>query len=65
MKRSLSTKHDYVFSLKKARRSRNWIRQQLSKIAEEAGIDELTKVHTLRHTLASQLVMSGVDLPTV
>ena len=35
------------------------------KIAKEAGIKDLTTLHALRHTFASQLVMKGVDLPTV
>jgi site-specific recombinase XerD len=39
--------------------------EQLIRIARQAGIDNLTKVHTLRHTFASHLVMKGVDLPTV
>jgi len=34
-------------------------------IAKQAGIEDLTKLHTLRHTFASHLVMQGVDLPTV
>ncbi|MEW5922780.1 MAG: tyrosine-type recombinase/integrase [Candidatus Zixiibacteriota bacterium] len=41
------------------------LRERLIKIAKEAGIDGLTKLHTLRHTFASHLVMNGVDLPTV
>lgn len=41
------------------------LRWELIRIAAEAGIEELTKLNTLRHTFASHLVMSGVDLPTV
>lgn len=38
---------------------------QLIKIAETAGIENLTKLHSLRHTFASHLVMKGIALPTV
>jgi integrase len=41
------------------------LREKLIQIARKAGIPDLTRVHTLRHTFASHLVMSGVDLPTV
>ncbi|UCD95662.1 MAG: tyrosine-type recombinase/integrase, partial [Candidatus Zixiibacteriota bacterium] len=41
------------------------LREKLIQIAKEAGIEGLTKVHTLRHTFASRLVMQGVNLPTV
>lgn len=56
---------DYVFPIRNNGRSHNWLRIELIKLAQEAGIPDLTKVHTLRHTFASHLVMSGVDLPTV
>jgi len=56
---------DYVFCLIESGHSRNRLRTELIKIAQRAGIDDLTKVHTLRHTFASHLMMSGVDLPTV
>lgn len=56
---------DYVFEVQQSGRSHNWLRTELIKLAEKAEIPDLTKVHTLRHTFASHLVMQGVDLPTV
>jgi integrase len=56
---------EYVFPILGSGRSHNYIRTELIKIGQEAGIRELTRVHTLRHTFASHLVMQGVDLPTV
>ncbi|PKK84361.1 MAG: hypothetical protein CVT49_03290 [candidate division Zixibacteria bacterium HGW-Zixibacteria-1] len=64
-KRSKKSPDDYVFAIKSSSHSRNWTRDQLIKIAKEADIEGLTKLHTLRHTFASHLVMNGVDLPTV
>jgi len=43
----------------------NFLRTQLIRIAQNAGIYDLTQVHALRHTFASQLLMKGVDLPSV
>ena len=64
-KLSKKSPDDYVFSIKNSSHSRNWMRDRLIKIAIKAGINGLTKLHTLRHTFASHLVMNGVDLPTV
>ena len=55
----------YVFTLKNYGNSHNRLRTELIKIAKKAGITDLTKIHTLRHTFASHLVMNGIDLPTV
>jgi len=55
----------FMFHAKNSGHSHNRLRRELIKIAEKAGIPDLTKLHTLRHTFASHLVMQGVDLPTV
>jgi len=58
-------KSNFVFSDKDGSKLKTKLRKKLIKIAQKAGINDLTKVHTLRHTFASHLVMKGVDLPTV
>ena len=55
----------FVFPHKDGGRIKTKLRLQLIKISEIAGIEDLTRIHSLRHTFASHLVMSGVDLPTV
>lgn len=55
----------YVLTFKNYGNSHNRLRTELIKIAKKAGITDLTKIHTLRHTFASHLVMKGIDLPTV
>lgn len=59
------SKKDFVFDIVSSGKSHNMLRTELIKIGKKAEIDDLTKVHTLRHTFASHLVMAGVDLPTV
>ena len=58
-------KSNFVFPHKDGGKIKMKLRDKLIQIAKQAGIDDLTRVHTLRHTFASHLVMKGVDLPTV
>ena len=60
-----AAKDEYVFLVKNTGHSHNWLRTEIIKLAHKAGIEDLTKIHTLRHTFASHLIMAGVDLPTV
>lgn len=56
---------EFVFPGKKGGIIKKKLRLDLVRIANEAGIKNFTKIHSLRHTFASHLVMKGVDLPTV
>ncbi len=61
--KGLEKKTDYVF-VNRDGSPQLKIRKSLSTACREAGLKNVTP-HTLRHTFASHLVMSGVDLNTV
>ncbi len=55
-----------VFADRKGRRlSKNYLRNEIIKVARMAGLDDVSHVHVLRNTFAAQLIRQGVDLVTV
>lgn len=62
---SVGIKSEYVFPHTDGGKLRAKLREKLILIAQKAKIRDLTKLHTLRHTFASQLIMKGVDITTV
>ncbi len=65
MRPSKFERNYFVFPGKDGKVLRRKLRDDLIRIAEKVRISDFTKIHTLRHTFASNLVMKGVDLPTV
>ncbi len=55
----------YIFHDDGVKINPNYLRRRLILLAKACGFQDVTKIHTLRHTFASHLVMGGVDLPTV
>ncbi len=57
---------NFVFTNKSNKQYRKRaIRELLVKTAQQAGIQNFTQVHSLRHTFASMLLMNGADVPSV
>ncbi|MBL7132473.1 MAG: hypothetical protein ISS78_00105 [Phycisphaerae bacterium] len=53
---------DFVFSGPDGGRLKRKLRRALMHVTKRCGFPDVTKLHSLRHTFASHLVMSGVDL---
>jgi len=61
---ALKRKNDYVFCGKRPGRPLVWVELSFHKALEKSGIQDF-KIHDMRHTFASNLIMNGVDLMTV
>jgi len=62
--RGIERKSDYVFGGKKEGKPLVWIEQSFHNALKKSGIEDF-RLHDLRHTFASNLVMTGTDLYTV
>jgi len=62
---ALLLQSDFVFSGKDNGPLTIKLRERLKTITKRCGFPDVTKIHTLRHTFASHMIMQGVDLPTL
>ncbi len=60
----MERKGEFVFRGKKDGRPLVWIELSFHNAVEKSGIEDF-KIHDMRHTFASNLVMAGIDLMTV
>jgi site-specific recombinase XerD len=65
LKRENDGKSRFVFCDKDGGKLRRKLRRDFMEITKKCGFPDVTKLHSLRHTFGSQLVMAGVDLATV
>jgi site-specific recombinase XerD len=60
MRSAATSPRERLFSI-----SYGWLGKQFKAVVRKAGLSETTSPHVLRHTLASHLIMNGVDLASV
>ncbi|MEK7449665.1 MAG: tyrosine-type recombinase/integrase [Planctomycetota bacterium] len=64
-KKTKSKDDNWVFHGPDGKQLKPELRKVLIRVAKKCGINDVTQIHALRHTYATHLVKSGVDLPTV
>jgi len=57
--------HKYCFTYKGKKIPNNKLRKELIKYSRMVGLPYITRIHDLRHTFCSNLLMKNVDVPTV
>ena len=55
----------FVFGRRGDKINDNVLRKKLITLAKRVGLPHITRIHDLRHTFASNLLMKNIDIPTV
>lgn len=60
-----NSKSPFVFNNNNRKIEDNVLRKKLITLSRRVGLPHITRIHDFRHTFASNLLMAGVDIPTV
>jgi len=60
-----NSKCSFVFNNNNRKIEDNVLRKKLLTLSRRVGLPHITRIHDFRHTFASNLLMAGVDIPTV
>jgi len=64
-RKKMEVSHRFIFLDQEGNKFDRHLRDKFMRLTKSCGLSHITRLHILRHTFASHLVMNGIDIPTV